>query len=410
METLELADCIHDRGEKTKWCFNTIIVCRHHVWRIMGGEYYRNQKMTTALRSYAETECYDLKNPVTIQEIIAVRIQVLTPSQERNNPEKWKRAIDVIEEILKRMDNKVGEFILQLNLKDIRQSLNSLKTLSFSRRLQKQTNEYISGAFQINSIEQFDLSVINLVRAVGMGDQEYYSEESLVPNLLWNELVEGKELYLLLTLRYFLLKSDEQEPDWINYVSISNFYSQMKQIFDYDDETVKELFSEVLQHLFGYRLLLRSADQPQTDIPGLTPHEIEKIEKCYVSGVAVALWKQLAESSVLFQLFMDDIWLDEDIKYFGTDIEHCVNYLEYLICQETRIYNYAKNNGQRKLYLQAFGDNPICNQLIRGLIKSLDTIINSQVTDSERLKRQQEAISTLAQARGLEDIIQKMYI
>lgn len=51
------------------------------------------------------------------------------------------------------------------------------------------------------------------------------------------------------------------------------------------------------------------------------------LESVYVSGAAIALWREQGKSSALFQLFLDDIWLNKNSDYFGDigdDIEHCV--------------------------------------------------------------------------------------
>ena len=129
--------------------------------------------------------------------------------------------------------------------------------------------------------------------------------------------------------------------------------------------------------------MLRSADQSQDEVVELSMEEIKKIEKVYTSGSAICLWNELAKSSALFQLYMDDIWLDEDEDYFlenGNNIEHCCKYLESLYRQEERIFNMANNIDEDhvKKYINCFDTAPVCKQLAEGLKESLDAIIRAE--------------------------------
>lgn len=407
ISALELAECFHDRGEKTKWCFNMVIACRHHIVRLMRSIMYRTTSIANSLNSYMETSSYDLKNPVKIYDIIQKRKEALEPSQSRKNISKWKQAVSVVDEIIRRTDESVGNFILQLNLKDIRQSLSTLKSLVFNKKLQKAANEEIAGSFNIQSVEQFDLSQINFLKILGLGDLNYYyGNESIIPNLLWNDEIPGSEMLLLMTLRFFMIRCNDREPNWENSASIKLFYRSASAIFGFEHEVIHQKFDAIIVYLFQHRLLLRSADQPQTQIPGLSESEIEKIELCYVSGLAVALWKKLSESSALFQLFMDDIWFDniDDFSHTnGKDIEHCLKYLEILIEKEQEIYYTARNIGKEADYKSAFGHTAICCQLADGLVKSLNAITYSQkaVFDIYEVPHPRDATQALKKAQLL---------
>lgn len=147
------------------------------------------------------------------------------------------------------------------------------------------------------------------------------------------------------------------------------------------------VFEQAVCFLVQKRLLLRSADQPQDEVPGLSLKDIRKIEYVYVSGAAVKLWEELGKSSALFQLFLDDIWLDEETDYFeedGDDIEHCVKYLGTLMKKERKIYNSAKNISKKteEEYIKTFGVTPVCMQLLKGLKSSLEAISGSRYLGS----------------------------
>lgn len=405
IEAFKLADCIGQRKKPTKWSFNMVIACRHHIWRIIKGEYTENSSENTLLQSYVTTETpYDLAKPVDVNDIIKKRDEVF--SKRRSDKEKWNTAVNVVNTVLKKTSGNIGDFILQLELKDIRKSMLKMQELILHNGLQRQSDEeIIAGSFQITSPDQFDLTRVNLVRTIGLGDHKFYSDmTSSIPNLLYNEQKDGMELYPLLTLKYFLRLCGYAEPAWDNSVSIPQFYDTAKVIFSVDGNTLLREFEISVQFLIQHRLLLRSADQSQEEVPGLSIGEINQIERVYVSGAAVSLWKELASSSALFQLFIDDIWVDNNSDYFGedgNDIEYCVKYLTALYKIEQRIYNHAHDISARseRLFIECFGTTPICKQLVDGLISSLNSIILSDIP--QPLSRINAARKTLVKARNL---------
>ena len=405
IEAFRLAECIDQRGDKTKWQFNMLIACRHHIWRLMKGEYVDNAKESVLLQSYVTTEQpYDLTEPIEINAIVKEREEVF--ARRQRDPEKWQVAVDVVNTVLQSMENSIGNFVTQLELKDLRKSMSRMQELILHKNLQKKTDEEIAdGAFQIGSIEQFDLTRVNLIRTIGLSDYKYYSDaNSIIPNLLYNEQQEGVELYPLLTLNYFLIQCGYTEPTWDNSVSVSDFYGKMMSIFKNDNNELGYPFGRSICFLIQHRLLLRSADQPQDEVPGLSIEEIRKIEYVYVSGAAIRLWEELGKSSALFQLFIDDVWIDEAQDYFGNDgndIEHCVKYLEKLMHLEKKIYTSAKNRSTRcaEDYIREFGTTPICKQLLNGLMVSLEAIVAS--VDIQPQDRVETAKKTLGHSKKL---------
>lgn len=411
IEAFKLAECIDQRGASTKWCFNMIISCRHHIWRIMKGEFKENTQENVLLQSYVTTEKpYDLVNPIPVKDIIEKREEVF--SRKTKNSTKWNDAVKVVNTILQTMENSISNFVMQLELKDLRKSMSRMQELILHRGLQKQSDDEIDkAAFQIGSVDQFDLTRVNLIRTIGLGDRKYYSDlNSIIPNLLFNDQQEGIELYVLLTLKYFLMQCGYAEPAWDNSVSIPEFYDKMKYIFGCSEFEIKNLFGRSISFLIQHRLLLRSADQPQGEVPGLSLDEIKKIEYVYISGLAVKLWEELEKSSALFQLYIDDIWLDENMDFFGddgNDIEHCVEYLMVLQKAEKKVFNIARNNSisAAENYIEVFGASSVCKQLINGLVGSLEAICISG--DSRLQSRVETAGKTLEKAKKIRDELTK---
>lgn len=409
IEALRLAECLQSRNNDTGWSFNLLIACRHHIWRIMKGASDDNSRESVLLQSYVADPPYDLAAPASIPDIIKKREEIL--SRKARDSQKWNKAQTVVNVILSEVESSLGDFILQLELKDIRKSLATTTDLVLHKNLQKNPSEEISpGAFRIDSPEQFDLSRVNLIRTIGLGNSLYYTNQSsIIPNLLYNEISEGFELYPLLVLKYFLIRCHYSEPVWDNSIHLSDFYSV---IFSFGNSTFTSFCTRAVHYLISHRLLLRSADQPQEDVPGLSEAEIKNIESIYVSGSAIVLWNELSKSSALFQLFIDDIWLPEDCDYFkngGNDIEHCLEYLKTLIQTEEHIYNIIRNTSRHNAYcyIKAFGSEPVCFQLLKGLIISLNNICNISPLDSLTQSRIQKASEALNIAQGIESDLRR---
>lgn len=398
IEALKLGDCISQRQQPTKWCFNLVIACRHYIWRLIRGEEDENGTETPLLESFITSDYYyDLRKPVDIKQIVDVREEIFSKNQTSSN---WKTSVRVVREILEKMEGNLGDFVLQLELKDIRKSFETMQQLILHNGLQNKSEEEINnspGAFQIDSPSQFDLSRINLIRTLAIGNNTHFVATGRIPNLLYNKKEEYLELYPLLTLKYFLKKCGYEEPAWDNSVSVNMFYKNMKDLFELDERDMQRLFVESVYYLLKHRILLRSADQQQDEVPGLTRKEIQKIDNVYVSGAAVRLWEELYSSSALFQLFMDDVYVDYNSDYlsqYGNDIEHCFIYLQYLRRKEEHIFDIISNDGKEKIeeYINCFGNNSICEYLAHGLLNSLEYITthdNSQRGKTAKATKEQ---------------------
>ena len=143
------------------------------------------------------------------------------------------------------------------------------------------------------------------------------------------------------------------------------------------------------------RVLLRSYDQDQVDNRGLNSQEINEIEFVYISKLALSLWDYLGTSSVFFEMYVDDIWLENDPRkktrqvFRGFDTENysiCLGYMKNLIKAEKEIYAMSANTcGTGKNYIDTFGSDSICGHLLDGLERSLNAYYRQPVSKSQYL-------------------------
>ena len=137
-------------------------------------------------------------------------------------------------------------------------------------------------------MQQFDTNYANLIRAIGMGEGiSYCAEESIIVNLLKNNLDSESDLFVLLALKYFIIISGNKYTDWNNSVDIDRFYLKLKEIFD--DGMYQPEFEEAVHYLLLERMLLRSIDQLQVNTTPVNSHTVTDIKKVYLSNAAIDL-------------------------------------------------------------------------------------------------------------------------
>lgn len=205
--------------------------------------------------------------------------------------QRWVDAMNVIKFVLVDIDDTVGDFLLNLNIKNARSTLSTIKTLVYNRRwIQRDYKETVSGAFRIESIRQYDTTPATLIRAIGMEESQIYSSnESIIPNLLRNTQNEDDHLFILLTLKYFMELSNYKHMNWNNSLDIEKFYHETDMIFK--DAQYQQYFKDSIQYLLTKRMLLRSIDQLQIDTKPVSSSNANDMKKAYVSDAALDLWK-----------------------------------------------------------------------------------------------------------------------
>lgn len=134
-----------------------------------------------------------------------------------------------------------------------------------------------------------------------------------------------------------------------------------------------------IEYLIKNRLFLRSKNQSQDDGLDINENNIKFIEKIYVSKGAFALWNQLGRSSVLFELYSDDIYIDYESEiiekqnfslFDSNSFKKCIELLSELVEIEKDYRIDAKNVGLLRKVNDILGIEFVTRQLFNGLIAS----------------------------------------
>lgn len=368
------------------WSINLIISCRNYVYRLIADNSFTAKRQR--IETYTESEYFHLETAPSIIDIVKKRYQAIS---KKDKNEKWKTALDTVMAILIVIDSSIGEFILNLKIRNLRKALAVTKRIVYNKQwIQRDYVEETAGAFNISSVKDFDITPANLIRAIGMGESLIYNSNlSDIPNIMYNE--NETDLYPLLVIKHCLKyrNGDEKYANWNNTINLYEFYGKLEDIFGVEEEYHTSLFKKATQYLILNRLLLRSIDQLQKNSMPVNEKNIHEITKVYISNASVDIWDFLGKNSVIFEMYMDDIWLDNTMrsknkrKFRGFDIDNftlAIGYLEKLIEKETIIRNHARNLGKFREYLDLFGDNSVCEHLLVGLTKSLNAFYKDDVS------------------------------
>lgn len=376
-------ECMHNipLDKKGKYNTNCIISCRHFVYR----EVTQSAKNSKEMESYARFNDVDYGGTIDLLDIIDKRAKLLMKIAVNNNK---KTAIHVVNNILKMINKNSDNFILHLNLNDLRKSLLMLKKLVYNYTwIQREQHEPAPGSFTIKDYNQFNVYFPNILRALGCGNDVVYSRYiSDIPNLLENSYFSPNPLFKLLIIKYFIMRNQ----NWDKPISIDSLFEDITVTFQ-REETIN-LFKEKICVMLHDRLLLRGKDSNANDVDDITINQFDEIKEIYLPAVSNDLWNLLGENSILFQLFLDDIYLpenlikDKDSNFDLYKFEHCFECLDWFIDQEQEIVLKSNNRGTIDKYIYCFSNEPICQQIFIGLEKSINKYFTNTESEEEIYK------------------------
>ncbi len=356
------------------WSINLVIGCRNYVFRLIKE---KNLLERQQLETYTESEEYHLDTTPTITEIVNKRYETVI---KKDKGKKWLTALEIVLAIINKIDSSIGDFLLNLKIRNMRKALSAAKRVVYNKRwIQRDYIENTNGAFTINSVEDYDITFATLIRAIGMGESNIYdSSISNIPNIMCNE--NNMDLYPLLVIKYCLNMRSHKYSTWGDTIDVSDFYNYTNNIFGKYGPQHNEMFKRATEYLIMSRLLLRSIDQLQDNAMPVNETNVSDIRKIYISNAAVDIWDLLGKNSILFEMYTDDLWLDNTNRsgtkrtYRGFDIDNfrmALDYAKYLVDREIIIRNHASNLGNIDKYTELFGSDFVTMHLLNGLMNSL---------------------------------------
>lgn len=373
------------KNKPRMWSSGLIISCRHYVYRMLRTRQLDHKYIVKSYITSQTLESYPLNNevnistPVSLIDIVNKRVSILKNKYDKN---RWEEARKIVEYILTKIDKDFGDFIVAICIGNLRSALSLLKELIYNKRwIQRDWKAFDGepGAFSIEHVGQFNLSPPCILRAICLGEGNVYdSTMSDVPNIMYNTANESSDLITLIVLRAFMKLDGNSNYDWRNTVERDEIENELKSIIS-DSEIHKQIDRSV-KHLIKSRLLLRGQTQAQDDGIDLNDDLIDDIKIVYASRAAYLLWQQLKRSSVLYELYTDDIFIDYEtiplsarrsfLVFDQNTYERCLSHLRMMIKVEGNLRIDAKNAGNLGRLNDLIGSDFITRQLLDGLTES----------------------------------------
>lgn len=405
---LTLWSCFKRQPTSTSkvWSSCVVISCRHYVYRMIQKHAIEAKYIiksgidSQTLESYPIDDEINITESVKLIDIIKKRVQALKIVK---TDKRWDDAWTVVEHILTKVDDKFGDFILAICISNIRKSLSVLKKIVLNKRwIQRnwQADEETPGAFNIDSINQFNLSPPCLLRAIALGEGNIYTEDSIIPNVLFNTTDKQSDLITLIVFKAFLKQSNEKAISWRISLDRDKTARDLKEILP---EKTHQYIDASIKFLIERRLLLRSKNQAQDDGLDINADNIDSIKQVYDAKGAFALWNQLGRSSVLLELFTDDIYIDyegeiaerQNFSIFDQKtFERCIDFLFDMVELENKIRSTAHNRGLSKNVNNVIGSEFVTKQLLNGLIATRNAYFKSTNDYEKELNQIAKDIAT----------------
>lgn len=378
---LTLWSCFKRQPKGSKvWSSGVIISCRHYVYRMIlehcvDAHYIIESGINSqTLESYPIDDEINISKTVRLADIIRKRVPALASTKKEK---RWEDACAIVEQILEKTDSMFGDFITKICIFNIRKSLQILQKVVLNKQwIQRAWRESTPGAFNIDDIRQFNLNPPCLLRAIALDEGNIYTEDSIIPNILFNSEETASDLISIITLKAFFRRTNERAINWKMCLDRDTITQNVKCILP---EASHPYVDQAIEYLIKRRLLLRSKSKAQDDGYDINSENIDSIEKVYVSAAAFALWNQLGRSSVMLELYIDDIFFEpsrdfrerQSFSTFDDDaFEQCIEFVEKAAHLEAEIRTKAYNRGLSSKVSDVIGDDFIATHLLTGLIYS----------------------------------------
>lgn len=386
------------------WSSGVVISCRHYVYRMIlkhcvDAQYtVKSGVDSQTLESYPIDDEINIFTTAKLVDIIRKRVTALSSVR---TGKRWGDAWAVVEHILVKTDDVFGDFIAKICISNIRKSLSILQRVVLNKRwIQRTWKEHTPGAFSIDDIRQFNLNPPCLLRAIALDEGNVYTEDSVIPNILFNFEEAASDLISIITLKAFFKRTNETAINWRISLDRDLITQNVKCILP---EASHFYVDRAVEFLIERRLLLRSKNQAQDDGLDINSENIKSIKKVYVSSGAFALWNQLGRSSVMLELYIDDIFLESSNEFnerqsfltFDRDtFERCIDFVAKMARLEGNIRMNAHNRGLSTQVSDVIGRDFITGHLLMGLISSRNAYYKDDDTYKSDLDAIEEYIKT----------------
>lgn len=313
--------------------------------------------------------------PVSLKELFQARHSHVVSKTEPKaiKRESWEASFEFLNQVLDKIDVHGKELLLSLSNFNVRKAFRKLEHC-LSKGSWFQTTLPGSQAFKIDD-NTVSIRITNplLLKALGYGERDtYYETEDIVciPNLMKNKYQEDSDICGLLVIKWFYESVETDSPFRIsNQKRIEDFFEDIKAIFPLESENLIPYCKDVIKHFVKYQILEKRRSH------------LDEEEVLYnLMPISIALWEEFEKSSVLLELYREDIWLPQHNHRSVSPslslepdekIIECLLICKNILSKEEKLHRSLVLDKQRQQYMAVFGNNLISHHLIDGICASI---------------------------------------
>lgn len=295
-------ECIKNM-KKRKYKVKLIISGRPHTFRFI----LENNVLKRQFESYGVSHEIPILNPPSLDLIFEKRFNYFKQKLQDegklvvSNVTSWNEAYNILIYICSQADINLGATIYELNFYNIRESMLTFVKL-LCNRMWLQKNLYFEASFTV-SLNNFNLSSSALLKAVIHGNNNFYANNQLVPNIFLSNKYKNYSFYCLLIIKYFIFKNSIHNYGRFDF----DVYSLFNDCSQFWENNILHILEECVNYLIEKKILLYSIHEEEYENKNITINDKRKL---YLSSKGLCIWNMLASKSVLLECYREDTYRD----------------------------------------------------------------------------------------------------
>lgn len=367
----------------------------------------RNRHIEEAFRNIPENQLTIKTEVPNLSEVVTKRLNEIIKHEDVinsiGNIDSWKTSYKVLEHILTKLYSKYDETIPKLTHNNIFKSMSLLMKIVTNKRYFGKYEVYLeNGAFILSNSSYDNIKNDDVFYALALGENKYYHdcEDYYLSNIIHSHIEDGYECELigLYLINYFINTKYNGNSLYGSKYESERAYDITKKILSIYAKNLNKEFKNslagkidfMLGFLYRGGILLQSIRDIEQDENPLSERKYDNRYLLYLSLRGKMLYKLLSENSLLLELYLDDIDLDDSFGTYDRNILRkkeilgfCIDYVELLFSKEKV---YISNALDRiDLYIQYFGKDYIVSKLIKGLKESIIILYQNYQYDTDEL-------------------------
>lgn len=381
----QIKKCLESSANRS-WRIKIIISLRNYSYRM------NNYRLLEAFRILPENSVILKTEVPNLCSVINNRLNSIYNNFEKfehiGNKKSWETAYRILISILNKLYVNYDELIMNLTHNNLFSSMTLILRIVTNEQFFGRYEIYDkNGSFVIDESNYFPFNNDDVFRALAYGEQKCYfppEQDYYLANLLHShtEKMENCELTGLMLIKYF--KNVHGTTDTLYGIHSEKGFKIVEKIISVFNDGSNLLFANDLREELNYMIkFLYENGVFLQSIEDIEQNDITKAGRVYNDNYLLylslrgeRLYLLLAQNSLLFKLYRDDIDTNLENNEKTTielgeflSLKYCVEYTVFLFKKEKHYISNVKNLSR---YERFFGNEYLISPLIMGLKQTIE--------------------------------------